>query len=112
MKRLKENEQYDRVSLEIVGFLIQIHNPPIGFHASKFVKDIGEYVNTFMEMDENNFTGTWRNYPLVWVSIDINKPLKRRMQIKKLGSEWLWVEFRYERLLIFCSILWLLRAYR
>ena len=38
------------------------------------------------------------------VNMDVHKPLKRRMKIKKSGGEWLWVHFRYELLNLFCFI--------
>lgn len=38
------------------------------------------------------------------VSIDVRHPLKRRMRIKKAGGKWFWVDFKYERLHIFCYI--------
>lgn len=44
----------------------------------------------------------------VRVSIDVRKPLKRRMRIKKTGGEWIWIDFKYERLNIFCFICGLL----
>ena len=36
--------------------------------------------------------------------MDVHKPLKRRTKIKKFGGEWLWVDFRYERLNLFYFI--------
>ena len=42
------------------------------------------------------------------VSIDVRKPLKRRMKLKKKGGEWIWIDFKYERLNIFCFICGLL----
>lgn len=42
------------------------------------------------------------------VSIDVRKPLKRRMKLKKEAGEWIWIDFKYERLNIFCFICGLL----
>ncbi|KAH9786019.1 reverse transcriptase domain-containing protein [Citrus sinensis] len=42
------------------------------------------------------------------VSLDVRKPLKRRMKLKKIGSEWIWIDFKYERLHVFCFICGLL----
>lgn len=42
------------------------------------------------------------------VSIDVRKPLKHRMKLKKEGGEWIWIDFKYERLNIFCFICGLL----
>ena len=42
------------------------------------------------------------------VSTDVKQPLKRRMQLKKAGGDWMWVDFKYERLNVFCFICGLL----
>ena len=104
LKRIMADDQVDRVPLNHVSFWVQIHHLPIGFRTSKIIQNIGDYVGQFMESDDNNCTGTWQHYLRVRVSIDIQKPLKRRMRIKKPGSEWVWVEFRYECLTVFCFI--------
>ncbi|KAH9684395.1 reverse transcriptase domain-containing protein [Citrus sinensis] len=62
----------------------------------------------FLESDENNFKGVWRNYMRLRVSIDVRKPLERRMRMKRAGGEWIWVDFKFERLNIFCFICGLL----
>ncbi|XP_074342618.1 uncharacterized protein LOC141680232 [Apium graveolens] len=40
----------------------------------------------------------------VRVTIDMDKPLKHRMKIKREGSEWSWVSFKYDRLSTFCFV--------
>lgn len=40
----------------------------------------------------------------VRVTMDINKPLKRRMKLRKSGNEWIWVTFKYENVPTFCFI--------
>ena len=42
------------------------------------------------------------------VSLDVRKPLKRRMKLKKFGNEWIWIDFKYECLHVFCFICGLL----
>ena len=42
------------------------------------------------------------------VSLDVRKPLKRRMRLKRTGGDWFWVDFKYERLNAFCFICGLL----
>lgn len=42
------------------------------------------------------------------VSIDVRKPLKCRMQLKKSDGEWIQIDFKYKRLHIFCFICGLL----
>ena len=36
------------------------------------------------------------------MSLDIRKPLRRGMKVKKPGEEWYWVNYKYERLPTFC----------
>ena len=76
LRRVLGNDQVDKVLLNHVSCWVQIHNLPIDFHSSKIVQNIGEYVGTFLESDSADFN-------CVRVSIDIQKPLKRRMRIKK-----------------------------
>lgn len=42
------------------------------------------------------------------VSTNIRKLLKRMMKLKKAGGEWIWIDFKYERLSTFCFIYGLL----
>ncbi|KAJ8648294.1 hypothetical protein MRB53_001317 [Persea americana] len=108
VKRLEENEQPHNVPLFHTSFWVQIYNLPIGFLSEKILKDIGNYIGLFLDSNENNLMGVWRNYMRVRVSIDVRKPLQRRMRIKKAGGEWIWIDFKYECLNIFCFICGLL----
>lgn len=61
IKRLEENEQPQNIPLFFTSFWIQVYNPPIGFMSEKILKDIGNYIGIFVEYDENNLMGIWRN---------------------------------------------------
>lgn len=108
VKRLGELEQPQNVPLFHTSFWIQIYNLPIGFLSAKVLQNIGNYIGEFQASDENNLMGVWRNYMRIKVSIDVRKPFKRRMRLKKAGGEWLWIDFKYERLQVFCFICGLL----
>lgn len=41
---------------------------------------------------------------MIRVKIDITKPLKRRMKLRKAGGEWIWITFKYENVPMFCFI--------
>ena len=73
-----------------------------GFRSKRVCKEVGNYNGSFVEVNVNNFGGIWRNYMCVKVSIDVRKPLKRKMKIKKAEGEWEWITFKYERLPTFC----------
>lgn len=36
------------------------------------------------------------------VGIDVNRPLRRKLKLRKNGGDWAWVTFKYERLYTFC----------
>lgn len=79
VKRLGELEQPHDVPLYHTSFWISIYNLPIGFLSEKVLQNIGDYIGEFQASDENNLMGVWRNNMLIRVSIDVKKPLKRRM---------------------------------
>lgn len=54
------------------------------------IEEISNQVGTFVSSCPNNFKGLWREYMRIRVTIDINKPLKHRMKLKKLKNEWIW----------------------
>lgn len=72
--------------------------------SQRVVQDIGNYIGEFVESDSNNFVGVWREYLRVRVSIPLDKPLKRRMKLRKNADTWCWVNFRYEGVPTFCFI--------
>lgn len=81
VKRLEENEQPQTVPLFFASCFIQIYNLPIGFMSKFFLKNIGNYVDAFLDSDEHNFMGVWRTHMRIQVSIDVRKLLKRRMKL-------------------------------
>lgn len=81
---------------------IQVYDVPVGFKSEVVLKSIGNYVGKFLESDSRNFKGMFRNYLRIRVAVDIHRPLKKQMSIKKPGGEWLWIKFKYERLPSFC----------
>ncbi|KAK1404491.1 hypothetical protein POM88_004096 [Heracleum sosnowskyi] len=101
-KRMDVNEQLKDIRLTDVYLWVQIYDLPIGFNSECVLRSIGDYLGKFLEVDPKNFQGLWRNYLRVKVAIDVQFPLKSRMKIKKAGGEWLWINFKYERLPSFC----------
>lgn len=83
---------------------MQLHGIAPGFMAQRVVQDISNYIGTYVESDTNNFIGVWREHLRVRVSIQLDKPLKRRMKLKKSEEQWCWVNFRYEGVPMFCFI--------
>lgn len=104
LERLTEGQNPREVDLNKIVLWVQIHGMTAGFMSERVVKDIGNYIGTFMESDENNFVGVWRDYLRIRVQIPLHVPLKRRMKLKKSESIWCWANFKYEGVPTFCFI--------
>lgn len=101
-ERLKEGDDPRTVSINKVDIWVHLHGMIAGFMSQKVVTDVGNYVGEFIQSDSNNFVGFWRDYFRVRVAIDLTKPLKRRMKLKRSNEVWCWVNFKYENIPTFC----------
>ncbi|XP_060968426.1 uncharacterized protein LOC133035982 [Cannabis sativa] len=102
--RLRKGENPKVVLLHKMDFWVQIHDLKSGFMMEKVVRSAGEYVGGYIKSDPKNFNGLWRDYLRVRATIDVNKPLKRRMKLCKENGEWIWANFKYEHLPTFCFV--------
>lgn len=102
--KLEEGEDPHLVPLHKMDIWLQIYDLPTGMLSERILQSIGNYVGTFVKTDPLNSKGTWKIYVRVRVTMDIRKPLKRRMKIKREGGDWSWVNFKYERLSTFCFV--------
>ncbi|KAJ9152643.1 hypothetical protein P3X46_026189 [Hevea brasiliensis] len=101
---LKLNKQSQNVKLFHYLIWVQVHQLSLGLKTEYVAMRINDYVGEFMEVNKNNFNGLWQSYMHVQVCIDIRQPLKRRMKIKQLEGDWVWVVFKYEGLPSFCLL--------
>lgn len=62
---------------------VQLHGMSPGSMSQRVVTDVGNYIDSFIEGDVNNFLGVWREFLRVRVSIALDLPLKRRMKLMK-----------------------------
>uniref|UniRef100_A0A803PUD0 Reverse transcriptase domain-containing protein n=1 Tax=Cannabis sativa TaxID=3483 RepID=A0A803PUD0_CANSA len=102
--RLKKGDDPRSVHLHKLDMWVQIHDLRSGFMMDKVVRSAGAYVGAFVKSDPRNFNGIWRDFLRVRSTIDIEKPLKRRMKLSKENGEWIWANFKYEHLPTFCFI--------
>lgn len=77
---------------------MQVYDVPKGLTSDKVLQNIGDYVGNFVKTDPMNVKEPWKLYFRIRVIMDITKPLKRRMKIKRD------VNFKYERLSLFCFV--------
>lgn len=81
--RLGADEQTQHVHLFHTIFWIQVCNLPIEFQSETILQSIGNSISAFLESDQNNFKVIWGNYIRLRVLINVRKPLKRRIRLKR-----------------------------
>lgn len=104
MSRLKEGQNPRCVDLNYMDLWVQVPDLKVGFMSETILKGVGNYVGKYIQSCPSNFTGVWRDYMRIRVSIDLSKPLKRRMKLKMTGETWFWINFKYENVPSFCFI--------
>ncbi|XP_074363518.1 uncharacterized protein LOC141704100 [Apium graveolens] len=108
LHELKEQEDPSQVLLNKMDIWVQIYDLPRGMISEKIIQSIGNSVGVVVKTDPLNMQGLWKPYMRVRVTMDIGKPLKRRMKLKREGDTWSWINFKYERLSTFCFVCGLL----
>ncbi|XP_074336503.1 uncharacterized protein At4g02000-like [Apium graveolens] len=102
--KMQETEDEHQVPLNEVEIWVQVHDIPKGFISETILKSIGNFIGTYVKSDPGSFDGAWKAFVRIRVNLNIQKPLKRRMKIKREGGNWGWVNFKYERLGSFCFV--------
>lgn len=103
-KQVKEVEGPHLVTLNEVDICVQVHDIPKGFISENILKSLGSYIGKYVKTNPNSFVGGWKQFVRIRVTLEIQKPLKKRMKIKREGGNWSWLNFKYERLGNFCFV--------
>lgn len=102
--QVEEGEDPIAVPLQQVEMWVQIYDIPRGFLSENVLKSVGSSIGKYIKSDPGTFEGGWKPYVRIRVSLNVEKPLKRRLKIKREGDNWSWLNFKYERLGTFCFI--------
>lgn len=103
-KQLARGEDPKEIPLNEVEIWIQIYDIPKGLVSENILKGIANYIGEYVKTDPTNLNGLWTTYYRIRVRIDVCKPLKSRMKIKREGGDWSWINFKYDRLSTFCFV--------
>ncbi|XP_019192094.1 PREDICTED: uncharacterized protein LOC109186530 [Ipomoea nil] len=90
------------VPLDTVDMWIQVHDLPLGYTSDIILEQVGNFLGTFIKIDDRFANAPWKTFHRIRVSISVLKPLKRRMKFMKRDKSTCWVNFKYERLHNFC----------
>lgn len=103
-QRLHENEDPHLILLQDLDIWVQLYDVPKGFVSETVLKTIGDSFGCYIKSDPTNFNNIWKDHLRIRVTMNITKPLKRRMKLKRDASNWNWINFKYERLGSFCFV--------
>lgn len=106
--KLEDREDPHLVTLNKSDIWIQVYDLPKGLISENIFVSIGNSVGSYVKSDPANLNGAWRMYVRIRVTMDVDKPIKRRLKVKREGDEWSWVNFKYERLSMFYFVCGLL----
>lgn len=96
--QVKEGEDSLAVPLQQVEMWVHIYDIPRGFLSENILKSVGSSIGKYIRSDPGIFEGGWKPYVRIRVSLNVEKPLKRRVKIKRECDSWSWLNFKYERL--------------
>jgi hypothetical protein len=104
LEQVQLGMQIDQIPLSHVNMWVQVHNLPMGLMKEKNGIQLANYIGTFVEYDKNNNSSFWRQYMRLRVKVDVRKPLKKNTKVKNKEGGWCEVQFKYEKLGIFCFV--------
>lgn len=80
------------------------HNLPLGFATIVVGQNIGNFLGEFLDYDDKHNSISWMSFMKIRVLLDITKPLECTKKIRKEGGDEKIINFKYERLSLFCYL--------
>ena len=99
---LKAGEAVNKLQFNRVSFWVQIHGLPMMSQTKEAGMRIGETLGMVEKVDVEEKGFCRGSYLRIRVSLDITLPLCRGCTVRMGESGKIWVDFKYERLPIFC----------
>ncbi|MCH94785.1 hypothetical protein A2U01_0015752 [Trifolium medium] len=104
LERVQLGMQIEHIPLFHATLWVQIHNLPMGLMKEKVGIELANYIGSFVEYDKNNNTSFWRQFMRIRVKIDVRQPLKKDTKVKNKEGAWCTINFKYEKLGVFCFV--------
>ncbi|XP_075674845.1 uncharacterized protein At4g02000-like [Castanea sativa] len=102
LHKLGVGEVVNQLKFNRVSFWVQIHGLPIMSQTKDVGLRIGETLGRVEKVDVDDKGFCLGNYLWIRVLVDISTPLCRGRLVRMGGPLPTWVDFKYERLPIFC----------
>jgi hypothetical protein len=94
------------VNLNHLDIWVQVHQLPFGLNQPRVGNGIGKYLGELIEFDSRNTHHS--SYMRLKVRIDVTVPLKQEWQIRVNDGSYATMQFKYEKLGVFCYLCGLL----
>lgn len=87
MQCMREGAIPRNVELKWMDLWLQVYDLKPGFMTERILTEVGNYAGKFVTSCTSNFTGVWRDYFRIRVTIDVSKPLKQRMKKSRVQQK-------------------------
>ncbi|KAK7860162.1 uncharacterized protein CFP56_042202 [Quercus suber] len=104
LHKLKTGEAVGKIRFDRMALWIQLHGIPTMFQTKEVGYSIGATIGSVESVDVDEKGFCLGNYMRIRVTIDISNPLCRGRKVRLGGSSQFWVDFKYERMPIFCYL--------
>lgn len=104
LRRLEPDEDPKTVVLNHADFRVQLYGLPIIFRSKAVIQATGNFLRTFVKSDERNFDGSMCMFYRVRVALDISRPLRKKMKLKRDNGKWAFIDFHYKCLPTLCFL--------
>ena len=102
LKRWERGMTASNVSFTHSPFWVQIWGLPFDIMTEKIGKEIASNLGIFMTVDTRSWMSEQAKFMRVKVNLPLEKPLRRCGKVASLEGESFCIQFRYERLPVFC----------
>ncbi|KAH1122608.1 hypothetical protein J1N35_005768 [Gossypium stocksii] len=83
---------------------MQIHDLPLGSMSEGMARQIGNFIEEFLDYDAKILTKGFRKIMCIRVCLDVRNPLKRKKRVTYGEDKSTYADFQYERLSLFCFL--------
>jgi len=104
LHKLKTGEVVRKISFDRMALWIQLHSIPTMYQTKKVGYSIWATIGSVESVDADEKGFCLGNYMRIRVTIDISNPLCRGRKVRLGGLSQFWVDFKYERMPIFCYL--------
>ena len=102
--RWKKGLTSENINFTHSPFWVQLWGLPFELMSEMVGRDIGNSMGRFIEIDKRAFQSEQAKYLRIKVDLPIDKPLCRGGNVVGIEGDKYWVQYKYERLPIFCFI--------